>query len=141
MISPPYNSAVKSVTGASAPPLGLAYLASILRKEHEVKIIDSIILGYGLEDLRRELRSFYPDIVGITSVTPSIPQAYAVARIAKEVREDCIVIMGRPHATFLPKRTLDECEHVDVIVKGEGERTVEGLTKAKESRENLRWNN
>jgi len=137
LISPPYNSAVKSVIGVSSPPVGLAYLASILRKEHEVKIIDSITLGYGLEDLRRELRSFYPDIVGITSVTPSTPQAYAVAKITKEVREDCTVIMGGPHVTFLPKRTLEECEHVDIIVKGEGEKTVEELTKAIENGESL----
>jgi len=138
LISPPYNSAVKSVTGASAPPLGLAYLASILRKEHEVKIIDSIILGYGLEDLRRELRSFYPDIIGITSVTPSIPQAYAVAKIAKKVIEDCTVVMGGPHVTFLPKQTLEECKHVDIVVRGEGEKTVEKLMRAIENGESLK---
>ena len=88
LISPPYNSAVKSAIGTSSPPLGLAYLASVLRKNHEVKIIDSCILDYTLEDVRRELKNFYPDVVGITSVTPSIPNAYAVAKTAKEVRED-----------------------------------------------------
>ena len=137
LISPPYNSAVKSVVGVSSPPLGLAYLASVLRKDHEVKIIDSNILGYELEDVRRELKSFYPDIVGITSVTPSIPQAYAVAEIAKEVKEDCTVVMGGPHVTFLPERTLKECEYVDVVVKGEGEKTAEELTKAIENGEPL----
>jgi len=137
LVSPPYNSAVKSTLGTSSPPLGLAYLASVLRKEYEVKIIDSITLDYTLEDLKRELRSFYPDIVGITSVTSSIPQAYAVAKIAREVREDCTVVMGGPHVTFLPKQTLEECEYVDVIVKGEGEKTFEELTKAIENGESL----
>ncbi|MGQ9461264.1 MAG: B12-binding domain-containing radical SAM protein [Candidatus Bathyarchaeaceae archaeon] len=137
LVSPPYNSAVKSVVGVSSPPLGLAYLASVLRRDHEVKLIDSNILGYRLEDVRRELRSFYPEVVGITSVTPSIPQAYAVAEIAKEVREDCIVVMGGPHVTFLPEQTLKECEYVDVIVKGEGEKTVEELAKAVENGEPL----
>jgi radical SAM superfamily enzyme YgiQ (UPF0313 family) len=137
LVSPPYNSAVKSVVGVSSPPLGLAYLASVLRRDHEVKIIDSNILGYRLEDVRRELRSFYPEVVGITSVTPSIPQAYAVAEIAKKVREDCTVVMGGPHVTFLPEQTLKECEYVDVIVKGEGEKTVEELARAVENGEPL----
>ncbi|MGC9345356.1 MAG: cobalamin-dependent protein, partial [Candidatus Bathyarchaeales archaeon] len=78
LISPPYNSAVKSVVGVSSPPLGLAYLASVLRKDHEVRIIDSNILEYNMEDLRRKLKSFNPEVVGITSVTPSIPQAFEV---------------------------------------------------------------
>ena len=86
LISPPYNSAVKSMVGVSSPPLGLAYLASVLRDNHEVRIIDSNILDYSMEDVRRELKDFYPDIVGITSVTPSTPQAYAVAKMAKDVR-------------------------------------------------------
>ena len=130
LVSPPYNSAVTSTLGSSSPPLGLAYLASVLRKEHKVKIIDSATLNYTLEDLGRELKSFNPDIVGITSVTSSIYQAYAVAKVAKEVREDCTVVMGGPHVTFLPKETLEECRYVDVIVKGEGEETIQELTKA-----------
>ncbi len=137
LISPPYNSAVKSTAGVSSPPLGLAYLASVLREKHEVKIIDANILDYTMADVRRELKSFYPDVVGITSVTPSIPQAYAVAKVAKGVREDCTVVMGGPHATFLPRQTLEECEYIDVIVKGEGERTVEELMETIESGETL----
>jgi len=135
LMSPPYNSAVKSVVGVSSPPLGLAYLASVLRDEHEVKIIDSSILNYNMENVKRELRDFYPDIVGITSVTPSIPQAYHVAKMAKEVRDNCTVLIGGPHVTFLPHQTLKECEYIDIVVKGEGEETVQELTKAIESDE------
>jgi len=127
LISPPYNSAVKSAIGTTSPPLGLAYLASVLRKNHEVRIIDANILDYNFEDVRRELKSFYPDVVGITSVTPSAPQAFATAKIAKEVRKDCTVVMGGPHVTFLPEESLKECDYVDIIVRGEGEKTVEEL--------------
>jgi len=102
LVSPPYESDVKSVVGVSPPPIGLAYLASVLRDKHDVKVLDANGLGYGLDDVRRELKKFYPDVVGITSVTPSIYQAYQVAKIAKEVREDCKVIVGGPHATFPP---------------------------------------
>ena len=137
LISPPYNSAVKSVVGVSSPPLGLAYIASMLRQDHDVKIIDSNILNYTIEDVEKELRSFYPDIVGITSVTPSIYQAYEVAETAKRMRKDCTVVLGGPHATFLPIETLKECRYVDVIVRGEGEETIKDLVETIEKGENL----
>jgi len=127
LISPPYNSAVKSVVGVSPPPLGLAYIASVLRQDHEVKIIDSNILNYTIGDVERELRSFNPDVVGITSVTPSIYEAYKVAETAKKVREDCTVVLGGPHATFMPRQTMEECKYIDIIVRGEGEETTREL--------------
>ena len=127
LISPPYNSAVKSVVGVSSPPLGLAYIASVLRQNREVKIIDSNILNYAIGDVERELRSFNPDVVGITSVTPSIYEAYKVAETAKKVREDCTVVLGGPHATFMPRETMEECKYIDIIVRGEGEETTREL--------------
>jgi radical SAM superfamily enzyme YgiQ (UPF0313 family) len=99
----------------------------MLRQNHEVKIIDSSILNYTIGDVERELRSFNPDVVGITSVTPSIYEAYKVAETAKKVREDCTVILGGPHATFMPRQTMEECEYIDIIVRGEGEETTREL--------------
>jgi radical SAM superfamily enzyme YgiQ (UPF0313 family) len=130
LVSPPYESDVKSVVGVSSPPIGLAYLASVLRDEHDVKVLDANILGYSLNDVKKGLKEFYPDIVGITSVTPSIYQAYQVAKIAKSIRNDCKVIVGGPHATFLPDQTLRECKYIDIIVRGEGEETIRELIEA-----------
>ena len=130
LVSPPYISAVKSVVGVSSPPLGLAYLASMVRDEYDVRIIDSNVFGYSLDDVRRELKNFYPDVVGITSSTPSIYEAYKVAEAAKSVRDDCIVVLGGPHATFLPEEVLTECRSVDVVVRGEGEETFQELVNA-----------
>jgi len=130
LISPPYNSAAESVVGITSPPLGLAYIASMLRQNHEVKIIDSIILNYTLRDIEKELQTFNPDVVGIASVTPSIYEAYKVAKIAKKVREDCIVVFGGPHATFMSRQTLEECKYIDIIVKGEGEETIKELIES-----------
>jgi radical SAM superfamily enzyme YgiQ (UPF0313 family) len=130
LVSPPYESDVKSVIGVSSPPISLAYLASILRDGHDVKVLDANVLGYSLDDVRRELKEFYPDVVGITSVTPSIYQADQVAKIAKDVREDCKVVVGGPHATFLPDQTLKKCNFIDIIVRGEGEETIRELAEA-----------
>lgn len=58
LISPPYNLTVKSVVGISYLPLGLSYLASVLRQNHEMKIIDTSILDYTTADVRRIEQQF-----------------------------------------------------------------------------------
>lgn len=127
MISPPCESDVKRVLEVTLPPLGLAYLASVLRGEHDVEILDALALNYSLTDIRRRLEASTPDVVGITSVTSTIYNAYAVARVAKEVNENCIVVVGGPHATFMARQILEDCPFIDVVVKGEGERTIKQL--------------
>ena len=46
LLSPPTISAVKAVVGTTGPPLGLAYLASMVRDEHDVRIVDSLAEDY-----------------------------------------------------------------------------------------------
>jgi len=124
LIVPPSQSAVVSFFGTGGPPLGLAYLASALEEEgHEVEVVDSIVLGYGLDDLARKLRAFDPDVVGLTATTPSIYSAYEVAKLTKELLPDCTVVLGGPHASFTSVEVLEECPYVDVVVRGEGELT------------------
>ena len=138
-MSPPTSSAIKETLGVSGPPLGLAYLASVIRREgHEVRIVDSLTEGYTFDDLRRIIRGYYPDAVGITSTTSTIPDAYATAAIAKEINPEMTVIMGGPHVTFVPDLTFQECPHVDVIVRGEGEEVVRQLLPALQGERRLR---
>lgn len=107
------------------PPLGLAYLAAVLEKNHhEVRIIDCPVCKMDPEKLRRELASFAPDFVGIASMTPTIPSALKSACVAKEACPESKVIMGGPHATFADKQILSEEANVDIIVRGEGEETL-----------------
>lgn len=54
------------------PPLGIAYIASSLEKTgHKVRIIDAVAESLSREDVRRRILDFSPEIVGITSMTPS----------------------------------------------------------------------
>ncbi|MGC9123470.1 MAG: B12-binding domain-containing radical SAM protein [Thermoplasmata archaeon] len=141
-ISPPTDSAIKSVIGTTGPPLGLAYLASVAReKGFDARIVDSLAENLTYYDVEKIIRQYSPDIVGITSTTSMIPDAYAVARMAKNVSKDIVTIMGGPHVTFLPELTLQECSEIDYIVKGEGEIAFSGildiLTNKKEKKEVL----
>jgi len=140
LISPPTESAIKRVIGAAAPPLGLAYLASVARELGcDVRIVDPQAENIGLKYIRAEIERFYPDVVGVTATTPTIYDAYDVAAVAKKADPDAMVVIGGPHATFTASETLQECKHVDAVVRGEGEVTFrELLTKLMKNDRDLR---
>jgi len=130
LISPPTESAVSEVMGTTGPPLGLAYLASMVRDEHDVKIVDSTAEQLDKEDVAKKIKDWDPDIVGLTATTSAIPDAYEMAKIAKNNDENTRVVLGGPHATFLPERTMRECPHIDFVVREEGEYTFKELVSA-----------
>jgi anaerobic magnesium-protoporphyrin IX monomethyl ester cyclase len=106
-------------------PIGLAYLAAVIEKSgHELKVFDCLALGMDHTSLGKGFASYQPDVVGITSVTPTVNSALFTAKIAKENAPNSIVVMGGPHATFLDKEVLTEEPAVDIVVRGEGELTV-----------------
>ena len=120
------------------PPLGLTYLAAVLEQdEHEIKIADCPISNLDHKKLSAELSSFQPNIIGITSMTPTIKSALLSARKAKEVCPDATVIFGGPHATFMDHQILGKEKAVDIVVKGEGELTLKELAQNEMISKNL----
>ncbi|MEM2098283.1 MAG: radical SAM protein [Candidatus Bathyarchaeia archaeon] len=106
-------------------PLGLAYIAAVLKQEkHEVTIIDCPALEIDHEKLAARLASLKPDIVGITSMTPTIQSTLLSAQAAKKACADTTVVLGGPHATFMDKQILEQEPAVDIVVRGEGEETL-----------------
>jgi radical SAM superfamily enzyme YgiQ (UPF0313 family) len=103
------------------PPLGIAYIASILENSgHKVKILDSQAMNLKIEEIRKEITKFNPDVVGVTCMTPNLRDALDVSRVTKEISEDIITVLGGPHLYIYPKETLTY-SYVDFGVAGEGE--------------------
>ena len=128
LLSPPTDSVIKSVIGVTGPPLGLAYLASIARSQgDDVRIIDSIAMDYTFEDITGQIKKFDPDLVGLTSTTSMIPDAYKVAELAKGYNNEVKTVIGGPHVTFTQEETLMESPHMDFTVAGEGETSFSNL--------------
>ncbi len=111
------------ITGMNAPPLGLAYIASVLEKSgHKVKIIDSPTLRISTENFLYEIKSWKPDIVGLSLLTPTAPKGYSVLKKIKEEFSDIPVVVGGSHPTFMYEEALNE--GADVVVRFEGEYTM-----------------
>jgi len=109
-------------------PIGLPYLAAVLEKdEHEIEVIDCEALEIDHEKLGLKLASIKPNVVGITSTTPTIQSALQSARVAKEACPNVVVVLGGPHATFMDEQILNDEAAVDIIVRGEGEQTISEL--------------
>lgn len=98
----------------ATPRLGVPILGNLLKeKGYEVAIFSEKIR----KPKMAELLDF--DLVGISSLTNSSTRGYDYAdRLRKSGK---IVVIGGPHATFLPEESLAHC---DYVVRGEGEKTT-----------------
>lgn len=114
-------------TSFITPPLGLMYLAASLRKAgHQPQILDFLLEKFDKDSLFRIINQGI-EIIGISAVTPLIDNAISLANLIKQKFPEKIIVFGGPHPTLLPKETLERCENIDFIVKGEGEERLNSL--------------
>lgn len=126
----------------SLPPIGLSYLAKALQQHgYSFQIVDMSGLGIKKQGLLELLDLYRPRVVGITSLVNNYYTGLMVAALVKERHPGTRVVIGGPHATFLPNETL-QSEHVDVVALYEGEETivelVEAFTKGEEDLSQIR---
>ncbi|MEM4155356.1 MAG: radical SAM protein [Archaeoglobaceae archaeon] len=122
LINPNANVEVVKLLEISTPPIGLGYLASVLRENgFKVRIIDDLVEKLNFEELLRKIKNSM--IVGITSTTPTFNSALSYARKIKEAFQDLFVIFGGVHVSFEPEKALKN-DYVDAVCVGEGEETI-----------------
>jgi anaerobic magnesium-protoporphyrin IX monomethyl ester cyclase len=122
LLNPP-NKGYYYKLGAFYPPLGIAYISSMLKEAgHETKIIDMNIQKF---DYKKENYNDY-DLVGISVDTVRSNIAY---RIAKYIRSKNIkVVLGGPHASAEVSNILEN-QIADYVIVGEGERSFLNLVE------------
>jgi anaerobic magnesium-protoporphyrin IX monomethyl ester cyclase len=130
LVTPPYHSGVVEAAGVWLP-LNLAYVAGHARAAGaEVLICDAMSLFYTHADIARTLSDFRPDIVAVTAFTATEPDAREVCRTAKRFNPGILTVLGNVHPTFCWAEILAADANVDVVVRGEGELTIEELIRA-----------
>lgn len=137
LINPPYLVIYKQldIRQDASIPLGLLYIAAMLENaDHEVKILDPNLHNTPLSELIDEAKSFEPELIGLTTVTPTFNAAQRIAFELKKVLPKVPIIMGGPHVSALPEQTLKLTPCVDFVVVGEGELTIIDLVRALEKK-------
>jgi anaerobic magnesium-protoporphyrin IX monomethyl ester cyclase len=128
-------------------PLGIAYVAAVLEKQHKVSIIDSPTEGWrnleqidetkyrqGLknEEIADRIKRWSPDIVGINIPFSGWSKAaLEVASVVKSVDKDITTVVDGLHPTARPADCLST-PHIDFVVRGESEYTMLELVGALE---------
>lgn len=111
------------------PPLGIMYIASVLREAgHTVRIYDC---GeqWDPATLREGLRAFRPDVVGLSAITMESRVMEAMAVLVRHECREVPIVVGGPHATAYPDRCARH-PAIDWVVIGEGEMTALELVNA-----------
>lgn len=114
----------------STPPLGLGYLASAIRnKGFSVSIIDVGPERLSIKDILNEIETQQAKVIGISSFISNYGNGIKIAKQIKEQFPDIKIIMGGPHASFIPEEVLNS-GYIDVVSMFEGEETVPLLVDA-----------
>lgn len=109
-----------SDAGLPVPPLGLAYLAAVMRDAgRPVTLIDAYALGWSWDRFVREVATIRPDVLGLGAMTPVVDVAWRAAELCRP--HVGRVVLGGPHPTAVGADALEEHPAIDHAVVGEGE--------------------
>lgn len=111
------------------PPLGTMCLSSVAKKAlgDSVRIaFHDMTLTFEEDRLENDVAEFLererPDVVGIRGFTCHALEFPLVAKMAKRIRPDSVVIVGGPHASTLSEGLFRE-PAIDYVCAGEGDDT------------------
>jgi len=113
------------------PPYGIIQLAAYLEREGkdvEVKVLDCTAEEVDWFAMEQRVRSFQPDIVASSALATC--NTYLIVRtleLAKTVDPGILTVAGGQHFTATAQESLEAYPEIDVIVRGEGERTLTEL--------------
>jgi radical SAM superfamily enzyme YgiQ (UPF0313 family) len=125
-LDPTFNLRETNVTGIY-PPLGIAYIASNLKKAGiKVDILDLEVLELTRDELKTILLEMNPALVGISSTSLIWPQVVKIAEFIKRVLPKSFIIAGGPQIDAYPAESISS-EFIDAGCIGEGEYMIAEL--------------
>jgi anaerobic magnesium-protoporphyrin IX monomethyl ester cyclase len=128
LITPPYHCGVVEVAGRWIP-LNLLYVAQAARKAGvQPTLYDAMSRFSKWDEIRAELRRQQPRFVASYAITATINSCLELGRVIKEEVPSATYILGGVHPTFMWRDLLEGPDSpVDIVVRGEGEKTVEEM--------------
>lgn len=134
LIKPPLNPHL--ISPKRYEPLGLEYIAAAVA-EYDVDIFDMRIE----KNLLKKLRTFKPDVVGVTAYTCDVNSAKRVLEEVKSYNHKIKTVIGGHHATFIPQDFAEPFvntifigyadktfkEYIDILVNGGDMKSVNNV--------------
>jgi anaerobic magnesium-protoporphyrin IX monomethyl ester cyclase len=128
---------------SSAPPLvfpiGLAYLASMIKDDHEVHCWDPNAAQNAMKEFPRLLEKTTPEIVGVSfrnidsgvSFAPHwyYPYLVSMIRMIKEILPSCKLVVGGCGFSLFAKEIMERNPEIDFGVVLDGEHALSQLLK------------
>lgn len=115
----------------SWPPLSLATCAAVIRGQGiEVELNDYAVEKINMMQLKKKLLSFCPDLIIMSTATPSIKNDFKIIKHLKLVLPDLKIAIIGIHGTVLPDYCFQTTKDLDFVVRGEPEYTVRDLALA-----------
>jgi anaerobic magnesium-protoporphyrin IX monomethyl ester cyclase len=119
---------VKGLSSALRMPMDLAYMASVLEKEGwECLIRDYPAENKDWEDFKKDIISFKPKILIISTTTPTLFLDLKSCEIAKEIDPEILTIAKGAHFVNDDKEVMSLCKDLDIVVSGECELSVKEI--------------
>ena len=113
-----------SNVGGFLPPLGLCYMAAVLEQaNHEVQIMDCPVNDYRLIDILKRIRSFQPDVVGLSALTSLAEITKGICTAIKKDFPSITILVGGPHATIMPEELAKDTA-ADIILAEEADAKI-----------------
>jgi len=104
------------------PSLGLGYLATAIRKNHEVRIVDCIKEGMDAETLCKFIDRYDPDILGLQCYTFDFRFIKEALHLIKRRKPGIKTVIGGPHPSSLPEEVFGTLnDDLDFLFVGEAE--------------------
>ncbi len=159
LIHPPFYRLHKDGWSLDEVPLGLGYLAGVVREDREwdVRVLvadqarrraappgtrELMECGHARflqtlddpcaevwRDVEEAIARHRPDVVGISVTSPALASTRRVANIARSVAPGALLVAGGAHASLDPGTLLSD-QTVDLCVLGEAEGTLPALLHA-----------
>jgi radical SAM superfamily enzyme YgiQ (UPF0313 family) len=110
------------------PPLGLLYIAAVLRQRHDVWVLDFEALKYTWDQIEQRLRDEDPDILGLSCSTLTFESMTKLIGLARRALPRVRIMIGGPEVTAYPERSL-AATGADCAVVGEAEAVIEQVVR------------
>lgn len=119
--------------GAVTEPLGIAYIAGYLESQNiPVRIIDAPALNLSIDAVVEDIAHRKDAVIGVSMLTPAFGVVRNLCHEIKKTYSDGIIVLGGPHCTVLPEKTLEEITEADIVCIGEGELTMAAIAVAED---------